>query len=239
MFGTFVICLPSEHAGGKVQLLHNGKQQALGTASTSAHTMSTLAWYSDVQREIKPVTSGYRLLLTYNLVQDQTLPKQSAAALGETGAILERQLRMWNNKLNLLDCLVYPLNHQYTPTSLSLQHLKGQDAAKCRYMEALCAQNGFYWFMARMTKTTSVESEDYGNDDEDNFTIGRTVIPSGSEIRLGLYSFDKENILADVDYDNRDPDSENEGEWTGNASIPSEFRYHDTVTIICRKESLI
>jgi hypothetical protein len=75
-----------------------------------------------------------------------------------------------------------------------------------------------------MTKTTSGESEDYGTDDEGAFTIGRTVRPSGTEMRLGLYSFDKENILADVDYDNRDPDSENEGEWTGNASMPSEFR---------------
>jgi hypothetical protein len=145
---------------------------------------------------------------------------------------------MWNN-FNHLDYLVYPLNHQYTPTSLSLQHLKGQDAAKCRYLEALCARNGFYWFLARMTKTTSGESEDYGTDDEGAFTIGRTVIPSGTEMRLGLYSFDKENILTDVDYDNRDSDSENEGEWTGNASMPSEFRCRDTVAIICRKESLV
>ena len=84
MFGTMVVCLPSEHTGGEVQLVHNGKQQSMVTATTSAHDLSALAWYSDVQHEIKPVTSGYRLVLTYHLVQDESIPRQTAARLCAT-----------------------------------------------------------------------------------------------------------------------------------------------------------
>jgi hypothetical protein len=80
MFGTLVVCLPSEHTGGEVHLKHNQKQQVLQTAESSAHELSALAWYSEVQHEIKPVLSGYRLVLTYNLIQNQTAPRQTAAA---------------------------------------------------------------------------------------------------------------------------------------------------------------
>jgi hypothetical protein len=59
-----------------------------------------------------------------------------------------------------------------------------------------------------MTKITSAESEDCGNDDDEDFTLDRIVIPSSKEIRLTLFSFDRESI-ADVDYDTWDPDSEN------------------------------
>jgi hypothetical protein len=81
MFGTLVICLPSAHTGGEVHLLHGGKEVALSTAPDSFSGLSALAWYSDVQHETKPVASGYRLVLTYNLVQDGRQPMQSAAAL--------------------------------------------------------------------------------------------------------------------------------------------------------------
>lgn len=83
MFATLVICLPSEHMGGEVYLRHGQKQRIFETGPVSAFGLSALAWYSDVQHEINPVTSGYRLVFTYNLVQNQDEPKQSAAALAE------------------------------------------------------------------------------------------------------------------------------------------------------------
>ncbi|KAF2726707.1 hypothetical protein EJ04DRAFT_392505, partial [Polyplosphaeria fusca] len=68
MFGTLVVCLPSEHSGGEVRLVQGNKEEVLRTAPFSQHGLSCLAWYSDVQHEIDPILSGYRLVLTYNLV---------------------------------------------------------------------------------------------------------------------------------------------------------------------------
>jgi len=85
-------CLSSEHTGGEVHLLHGGKDVVLSTAPDSPFDFSALAWYSDVQHEIKPVESGYRLVLTYNLIQNKSQAKQSAAALDtatmELGSLL-------------------------------------------------------------------------------------------------------------------------------------------------------
>lgn len=52
MFGTLVICLPSEHTGGTVCLQHKGKSLELSTAETSAHNFYYLAWYTDVAHEV-------------------------------------------------------------------------------------------------------------------------------------------------------------------------------------------
>lgn len=69
MFGTLVVCLPSSHQGGELVLRHDGKTVMFDTSVTSEFEVSFAAWYSDVLHEVKPVTSGHRLVLTYNLIQ--------------------------------------------------------------------------------------------------------------------------------------------------------------------------
>lgn len=132
MFGTLVIRLPSEHRGGEAHLIHGGKTLVLETATHSQHDCSALAWYSDVQHKIKPISSGYRLVLTYNLVQQQEMPKQSAFMLDKSHARLEQLLRVWNKEFCHIPKLIYTLEHQYTEASLSLKFMKGHDAAKAR-----------------------------------------------------------------------------------------------------------
>ncbi|KAH7092044.1 hypothetical protein FB567DRAFT_588356 [Paraphoma chrysanthemicola] len=226
MFGTLVVCLPSAHEGGSVRLVHGGKERMIETASKSAFDMTTLAWYSDVQHEIQPVSPGYRLVLTYNLVQPETAPKQTAAALDASHEKLEKLLRTWIEECPQTKLFEYPLEHQYTPSNLSLKSLKGQDAAKGRYLQALCANTGSYWFLAKMTK--SREEKDY-------------LLPSGKTISLDLRSIQKDNILADPDalYMNRSADSEDEGEYTGNENMPTAYRYHNTVAVLARKDYVI
>jgi hypothetical protein len=45
MFGTMVVCLPSEHSGGEVRLVHGQKESILQTSASSRFDLSTLAWY--------------------------------------------------------------------------------------------------------------------------------------------------------------------------------------------------
>ncbi|KAF2140232.1 uncharacterized protein K452DRAFT_213173, partial [Aplosporella prunicola CBS 121167] len=65
MFGTLVICLSSDHEGGAVEVKHVGKRQLFETEYAE---QSYICWYSDVRHEVHKVTSGYRWVLTYNLV---------------------------------------------------------------------------------------------------------------------------------------------------------------------------
>ncbi|KAJ4303129.1 hypothetical protein N0V90_002021 [Kalmusia sp. IMI 367209] len=241
MFGTLVICLPSEHTGGEVHLVRGGKTSILETAKRSQYDLSTLAWYSDVEHEIKPVASGYRLVLTYNLLQDQRMPRQTASMLDESHARLEKLLRTWNKELYFIDKLIYPLEHQYTEASLSLKSLKGRDAAKARYIESLCTKNGVFWFLGRMTKQTSEDSRYEHEDEDEGLSLDWIVTPAGEKLSLGIVDVSEDQMLADADdlYAGRDADSEDEGEFTGNESMPSTFRYRDTVLILCRKDDIV
>jgi hypothetical protein len=228
MFGTLVICLPSEHCGGDVFLVHGGKEQVLQTAPTSSFSLSMLAWYSDISHQVRPITSGYRLVLTYNLVQSQTTPKQTAAALDESYVRFGQLLATWNRRHASLEVLVYPLMHQYTEASLALRSLKGQDAARGRFLERHCRDFGVCWFLGRLINE-SVD-EDYG-DDPDSFSLNHVVSPTGVKMSSGGLDVAEDEILADINvlYDNREPDSEDEGEYTGNEAMTSARRYHDTV----------
>jgi hypothetical protein len=94
MFGTLVICLPSKHVGGTVCLQHGEKSMRLSTAESSAFDSFYLAWYADVTHEVgytlalltldmatrrlidakfQIVETGYRWVLTYNLIKSHDL----------------------------------------------------------------------------------------------------------------------------------------------------------------------
>ncbi|CAJ2502840.1 Uu.00g102340.m01.CDS01 [Anthostomella pinea] len=69
MVGTLVVCLPSKHKGGSAQLSHAGRVRSLDTDQASDLSLTSLAWFSDdVTHEIKPLESGYRLVLTYDVI---------------------------------------------------------------------------------------------------------------------------------------------------------------------------
>ena len=55
MFGTLVICLPSEHSGGSVVLSHHGETVIVETAAASEFGQSNIAWYNQfsVQRTLE------------------------------------------------------------------------------------------------------------------------------------------------------------------------------------------
>ncbi|TFK70194.1 hypothetical protein BDN72DRAFT_870443 [Pluteus cervinus] len=62
MFASLVVVFPTAHQGGKLLLRHDGED------SPSA---SFIAFFSDVEHEVTPVESGYRVTLTYNLSYEE------------------------------------------------------------------------------------------------------------------------------------------------------------------------
>ena len=70
MFGSLVVCLPSQFTGGALVTRHNGEQITYDWSSTPNDPPQNIQWaafYSDVEHEILPVTAGHRVTLTYNL----------------------------------------------------------------------------------------------------------------------------------------------------------------------------
>ena len=70
MFGSLVVCLPTQFTGGELIVRHHKQEIKYDWSSTASDTSSTLHWaafFSDVEHEVLPVIEGYRVTLTYNL----------------------------------------------------------------------------------------------------------------------------------------------------------------------------
>jgi 2OG-Fe(II) oxygenase superfamily len=65
-FGSLVVCLPSAHAGGELAVRHDHREVKFDWSQDSK-SIQWAAFYSDCEHEVLPVTSGYRVTLTYNL----------------------------------------------------------------------------------------------------------------------------------------------------------------------------
>ncbi|KAK5120552.1 hypothetical protein LTR85_006208 [Meristemomyces frigidus] len=157
MFGTLVICLPSKHEGGQIILTQNGEQKRFSTAQCQP---SFACWYSDVTHEIKEVASGYRLVLTYNLVRTRsgTATSDPRSLRHEPlRAALHRWLRMQaiSYSAPVSYELMYMLEHQYTDASLRLDSLKGPDLAKAKVLKRFADEMGFAVFLASMEREVS------------------------------------------------------------------------------------
>ena len=70
MFGSLVVCLPTQFSGGELATRHHGREVKFDWSSPLESPRKTLSWavfFSDVEHEVLPVTQGQRITLTYNL----------------------------------------------------------------------------------------------------------------------------------------------------------------------------
>ena len=157
MFATVIVVLPSAYTGGQVCVSHTSSAKILDMASSSGHSASILAWYTDVRHEVKHITSGYRLALSYNLVDSSPeVPRPSAADMDSAFASLRHVLRKWYKGAYKAkagrDVLVYLLDHQYSSSNLSkgIKVLKGEDAHKVTGVRLVAENLGYMVCLASL-----------------------------------------------------------------------------------------
>ncbi|UGT61701.1 2OG-Fe(II) oxygenase [Nocardia asteroides] len=151
MIGTLVLTLPTECTGGELVIEHGDRR--LHTES-AADAVGYVAFYADCEHEVLPVTEGYRIALTYNLIATgDTRPADPPPA---TGPQLTAALRTyfgtpvplphWRRgdgpEHQAPQRLVYLLDHQYSQRGLGWDRLKGADAASAAALRAAAGTAG-------------------------------------------------------------------------------------------------
>lgn len=121
MFGTLAICLPSEHKGGEAHLAHGGQRKILKTAESSEFGSTYLCWYSHIKHEVMEVTSGFRLVLTYNLVNANA---HSLAQAPSSTDAKERKIEL--ALVSWKDCFQKSASESPTLLAYMLEHLYTQ-----------------------------------------------------------------------------------------------------------------
>ena len=194
MFGSLVVVFPTLHEGGALSLRHHGHEWTFDSAEALATVdqpmIGYVAFFSDIEHEVAPVTSGHRITLTYNLYfDDDGGPVSENDAVSKHLIPPELQLpnqeglreafkALLGNPEFMADggTLAFGLRHVY-PIKGSLKHvynvLKGSDAVMFQSMRALGFDPALYVY--------------YGEDGE-NYNENYSVPPQGAMVD-GLMHF--------------------------------------------------
>lgn len=146
MVATIVIVLPSLFTGGDAHISHNGITRVYDCSEQSKVVTHVMAWFTDVKHEIKPVQSGYRLALSYNLIRTtETLrpPLQNNELLAEN---ISRVLESWKGKRSdpsAPEKIIYRLSHEYSIANLKGSALKSVDGQRFSYLLPAAERHGF------------------------------------------------------------------------------------------------
>ena len=128
MFATMVLVLPSTHSGGELVIKHLGREVVLDPRPEEPSEIGFAAFYADCVYEVRPVTTGCRPTLVYNLrFVGKRCPLKAPDYRPEHGRVVEL-LSSWASAEDEPDKLILPLEHAYTPAELSFGTLKGADA---------------------------------------------------------------------------------------------------------------
>jgi hypothetical protein len=163
MFGSLVIVFPSPHEGGALFLRHRGQEWTFDSgkaleAAKDQPSIGYVAFFSDIEHEVTPVTSGHRITLTYNLYFDDGGPVSPNDAVSEhlISPKLPNQVRFCDAFAALLGnpefladggTVAFGLRHVY-PIKNGLNHvykiLKGSDAVVYQSVFALGYEPALY-----------------------------------------------------------------------------------------------
>ena len=121
MFGSLVVCLPSQFSRGSLVLTHRGivKKFNWGTAISQQKEPNLLHWaafFGDVNHEIESISTGVRVTLTYLLRRgDNNLLSDNSGADDQTPRVHEAWLALLADKSFLPKggTLAYPCCHLY------------------------------------------------------------------------------------------------------------------------------
>ncbi len=163
MFATLVVTLPSLCEGGELVVRHGTQEVSLDLNNADLECIPFAAFYADCVHEVRPVTSGVRLTLIYNLLHKSkgkipnfTKPEAETEALT---SLLQR----W--PATATDKLIFPLAHAYTPAEFAFNTLKNVDAAAASLLVAAAetAACDVHLALVSIEETGSAEEVNYSS----------------------------------------------------------------------------
>lgn len=257
MFATLVVVLPSIYTGGELCIRHREREVCFDLSSPEPSDIAFAAFYADCRHEVRPIATGCRLVLIYNLLrQGQGRAPEPPAYDAEVERLSER-LRCWaaeasDSERATPEKLVYPLEHAYTPAEIGFQALKGADAAVASVLVTAAGRADCELYLAFLHITERGSAEYSGSwsprryhsepDDADFevleiservHTLSGWQAPDGSRPDLADLPFDEDSELCPPGaLDDDEPDEQQFFEATGNEGASFERRYRRAALVL-------
>ncbi|MGB6400041.1 MAG: 2OG-Fe(II) oxygenase [Bradyrhizobium sp.] len=244
MFATMVLVLPSTHSGGELVIKHVGREVVLDPRPEEPSEIGFAAFYADCVHEVRPVKTGCRLTLVYNLrFAGKRHPLKAPDYRAEHGRVVEL-LRSWASAEDEPDKLILPLEHVYTPAELSFGALKGADAGVASVLVKAAAEADCDLHLALVSIEESGSAEHTGyygrgrwsrDEEDEEFEVAevldRALIlsewrrPDGGEAGLGDFPFTEDELCPPDAFEDLMPDEQHFHEATGNEGASFERSY--------------
>ncbi len=182
MIATLIIILPSKHSGGNLIVEHYDEKKQFQSSRFSLDQINSIAFYADCYHEIKKVTSGYRVALTYNISLKNGQHKILQSNINDNIPIslLQSLVDYFNSPIQsefdhireqAKKCL-YLFDHDYTAASFSWNNLKGRDHQRAEALKAIAEKMDYsiYLVLADVQETWNCDEntgyDSYWYDDD-------------------------------------------------------------------------
>jgi predicted 2-oxoglutarate/Fe(II)-dependent dioxygenase YbiX len=131
MVATLTMTLPASHTGGALIVHHKGITKRFYSSRAKLDRIYCVAFYADCIHEVKPLTSGYRVVLTFNVMLERKtksfdLPQNTKLDGSKYVPILKKHFAP-SADIERQPYALYLLDHQYTELSFSWAALKRSD----------------------------------------------------------------------------------------------------------------
>ena len=257
MVATLVISLPVAGTGGELVIRHKQSEAVIDLRTDDPSELAFAAFYADCVHETRPVASGHRIVLVYQLVTGDGSDGGMQRA-PDYDAVTERiaaLLAQWDRSTVNAEKIVWLLEHEYSEEGLSFAGLKNTDAAVARALaeaarRADCALYAAILHIEEACVAEYPQDLPYGVDlDDGDLEAGEViesdhwlddwVAPDGARPEYGKLPLRAGELLPTGALDGVDPDDEWENEATGNAGVEIERAYRSAALVLWPRDKAI
>lgn len=243
MFGTLIVGLPSNYSGGELVIRFEGEEVVADFANPSDHfSINIAAFYADCDHEVKPLKSGYRISLVYNLVQRKSGKKIELKSIHHHADILADII----TKHPLEKPYIVLLGHQYTPENFSYDHLKLNDRCRADALLLAAKKLGYYSKLCLVTSFKAGIPDydgyyEYGEDGGDDDALMEEVYEEWLEIEswcgsqiphLNTFRFEEDDLITSFELDKDEPIVKESSGYMGNYGPDLSHWYHYGAVVI-------
>ena len=192
-FATLLVILPSVYTGGAVHVSYQGDVQEYGDAPSDLSTTTLVLLYPGATLEVKPVTSGHRLVLRYELLQTTERARPTLTCEIPFSKMLLPMLQEWQEDAAcskaVPEKIVVLLEHELEDPyehHLSFDTLQGNDLVLVTLLRDLAEQSGLHVGLATLNhfaeaNDAAIAESDGLSDDDEAYRDSGTDASEGSD----------------------------------------------------------